>query len=153
VLRLRSVQTCRRHYPGGIVSGAVARYPPRCQPSPFGSRFGSRINIFEACSAFTHVTACLFAGSPEATLSTRGFDGFVTSTAAPIATGRSDPVAGRDLHPLDLSTFARRTTEECLSRGAFHFCSELPSTRVDAPRREPTLPALPVYLVFSRDFA
>jgi hypothetical protein len=121
VLHLRSVQTCRRHYPGGIVSGAVARYPPRCQPSPFGSRFGSRINIFEACSAFTHVTACLFAGSPEATLSTRGFDGFVTSTAAPIATGRSDPVAGRDLHPLDLSTFARRTTEECLSRGAFHF--------------------------------
>ena len=28
------------------------------------------------------------------------FDGFVTSTAAPIATGWSDPVAGWELHPL-----------------------------------------------------
>ena len=38
-----------------------------------------------------------------------GSDGFVTSTAAPIATGRSNPVAGWDLHPLKTNTFARRT--------------------------------------------
>jgi hypothetical protein len=74
------------------------------------SRLGSRLDNVEACSAFTHVTACRFARSPEATLSTRGFGGFVTSTAAPIATGRSDPVAGRDSHPLDLSALARRTS-------------------------------------------
>ena len=42
-------------------------------------------------------------------LSTRGFDGFVASTGAPIATGWSDPVAGRELHPLRASAFLRRT--------------------------------------------
>ena len=34
-----------------------------------------------------------------------GFDGFVTSTAAPIATGWSDRVAGWELHPLKIVTF------------------------------------------------
>ena len=33
-----------------------------------------------------------------------GSDGFVTSTAAPIATGWSDPVAGWELHPLKTNT-------------------------------------------------
>ena len=45
---------------------------------------------FEACSAFTHVTACMFAKSPVATLFTRGFGDFVSSITAPIATGWSD---------------------------------------------------------------
>jgi len=34
--------------------------------------------------------ACLLAESPEATLCIEGFGSFVTSTAAPIATGWSD---------------------------------------------------------------
>jgi len=34
-----------------------------------------------------------------------GSDGFVSSTAAPIATGWSDPVAGWELHPLKINTF------------------------------------------------
>jgi len=50
--------------------------------------------LFEACSAFTQVTACLLAESPIAILSIEGFDGFVTSTAAPIATGWSDQLPG-----------------------------------------------------------
>ncbi|MFH1742694.1 MAG: hypothetical protein ABIH23_27120, partial [bacterium] len=41
-------------------------------------------------SAFTLVTACMLAKSPIATLYTEGFGCFVTSTAAPIATGWSD---------------------------------------------------------------
>jgi len=41
-----------------------------------------------------------------------GSDGFVTSTAAPIATGWSDPVAGRELHPLKTNTYPRRTPAE-----------------------------------------
>jgi hypothetical protein len=40
-----------------------------------------------------------------ATLSIGGFSGFVTSTAAPIATGWSEPVPGRDFHPLKISAF------------------------------------------------
>jgi hypothetical protein len=39
-----------------------------------------------------------------------GSDGFVTSTAAPIATGWSDPVAGWELHPLKINTLPRRTS-------------------------------------------
>jgi hypothetical protein len=38
-----------------------------------------------------------------------GSDGFVTSTAASIATGWSDPVAGRELHPLKIHALSRRT--------------------------------------------
>ena len=70
---------------------------------------GSRITFFEACSAFTHVTACLLAKSPEATLSTRGSGSFVTSTAAPIATGWSDLSCRAGLSPADFSAFALRT--------------------------------------------
>ena len=44
-----------------------------------------------------------------ATLCIEGFGGFVASTAAPIATGWSDQVAGRELHPLKIHTFPRRT--------------------------------------------
>ncbi len=43
---------------------------------------------------FTHVTACMLAELPEATPYTGGFSRFVTSTSAPIATGRSDPLPG-----------------------------------------------------------
>ncbi|MCG3775807.1 MAG: hypothetical protein JW395_2652 [Nitrospira sp.] len=48
------------------------------------------MTLFEACSAFTRVTACLLAESPVATLYTRGFVEFVASPDAPIATGWSD---------------------------------------------------------------
>jgi len=44
-----------------------------------------------------------------ATLFTEGFNGFVTSTAAPIVTGRNEPAPGRDFHPLWTSAFPRRT--------------------------------------------
>jgi hypothetical protein len=55
---------------------------------------------FEACSAFTHVTACTLAESLSRLSSTGGFSGFVASAAAPIATGWNEPVPGRDFHPL-----------------------------------------------------
>ena len=64
---------------------------------------------FEACSAFTRVTACLLAEPPKRPVVIEGSGGFVTSTAAPIATGWSDPVAGRELHPLKTRAFSRRT--------------------------------------------
>ena len=69
------------------------------------SRVGSCIVCFEACSAFTLVTACTLAKSPKATLYTGGSGSFVASTAAPIATGWSEPVPGRDFHPLWTSAF------------------------------------------------
>jgi hypothetical protein len=43
--------------------------------------------------------------SRQATLSIESSDSFVASTAASIATGWSEPVPGRDLHPLKSSAF------------------------------------------------
>jgi hypothetical protein len=44
-----------------------------------------------------------------ATLSIEGFSGFVTSAAVSTATGWSEPVPGRDLHPLKTNAFSRST--------------------------------------------
>ena len=61
-----------------------------------------------------------------ATLYTGGSSSFVTSAAAPIATGWSDPVPGRDLHPLltnafhgaqHSSTRTKHSSSPSLSRG------------------------------------
>src|SRR5262250_1143068 len=60
---------------GPLCRHAVASYPGRTdgicslvlfhrlRPSPKPRRVGSCINVFEACSAFTHVTACKLAES------------------------------------------------------------------------------------------
>ncbi len=80
----------------------------RRRPSPHYRWVGSCITVFEACSAFTRVTTCRLAKSPYATLYTGGSGGFVASTAAPIATGWSDPVPGRVCLPLWTSAFSRR---------------------------------------------
>jgi len=56
----------------------------------YGSRVGLRIDLFEACSAFTPVTACTLALSPYfVTRLTEGFSHFVTSMTAPVASGWS----------------------------------------------------------------
>ena len=103
------VPTCRRHYPGGPLGsdrswGGLFQpfpiHPQRQRPSPSECKVGVHIGRFEACSTFTCVTACRLAASPKRHICLEGSDGFVTSTAAPIATGWSDPVAGWELHPL-----------------------------------------------------
>ena len=55
-----------------------------------GHRVGLRIDLFEACSAFTHVAACTLALSPYfVTRLPEGFRHFVTSMPAPVASGWS----------------------------------------------------------------
>src|SRR4029077_7507065 len=54
-----------------------------------GHRVGLRIVLFEACSAFTRVTACTLALSPIRDTHSEGFSYFVTSIAAPAASGWS----------------------------------------------------------------
>ena len=58
--------------------------------------------------AFTAVTACLLAKPPKAALYTRGFGEFVTSPAAPIATGRSESCRV-GLAPTEDRRLSRRT--------------------------------------------
>src|SRR4051794_13748011 len=74
--------TCRAQYSDGPgrVRASVASPPAR--PSPFPRRVGVRVFTFEACSGFTHVTACRIARSPEATFVTRLQPGQLPKRAA-----------------------------------------------------------------------
>ena len=65
VLRALSLCTCCRHYPGAA-AGRIASLtsPSRISLPRKGCRVGLRIVLFEACSAFTRVTACTLALSP-----------------------------------------------------------------------------------------
>src|SRR5215471_15018996 len=66
-----------------------ARSPSRISLPQKGHRVGLRIVLFEACSAFTRVTACTLALSPIRDTHPEGFSYFVTSIAAPVASGWS----------------------------------------------------------------
>ena len=78
------------HTPAEPLGAHFARFPKNDNLPRITGRVGFRITLFEACSAFTHVTACILAKSPSVTLYTEGFSRFVTSTTAPIATGWSE---------------------------------------------------------------
>jgi len=89
-------------------------------PSPVslprnGGQVGLCNVLFEACSAFTRVTACTLAGSSKMTRYIRGFSHFVTSMTAPITSGWSK-IAGWDSHPLRNAALARRTPSPDLQR-------------------------------------
>ena len=65
VFRALSLCACCRPYPGAA-TGRIASLtaPSRISLPRYGSRVGLRIVLFEACSAFTRVTACTLALSP-----------------------------------------------------------------------------------------
>jgi hypothetical protein len=89
-----------------------------------GCRVGLRIVLFEACSAFTRVTAYTLALSPIRDALSEGFSHFVTSIAAPAASGWS--VAGWDFHPLESAALSRRTPKAVITRIEIPQCSSLP---------------------------
>ena len=65
VLRTLSLCTCCRHYPGAAAGRTLrSASPSRISLPRKGHRVGLRIGIFEACLAFTRVTACTLALSP-----------------------------------------------------------------------------------------
>ncbi len=65
--------------------------------------------VFRGLKMFILITACRFARRPDAATCLPGSDGFVTSAAAGIVSRPERPLPGRDLHPLEHSTLARRT--------------------------------------------
>jgi hypothetical protein len=91
--------------------GLFAHLSQHQRPSLFLSQVGSRITLFEACSAFTRITACVLAESPFVTLSVGGFSGFIAFTTAPIATGWSDSCRV-GIAPTEDRRLSRRT-EKC----------------------------------------
>src|SRR5260370_13430898 len=90
VLRTLSLCTCCRHYPGAAPGRTCFAHSSRRISLPrYGSQVGLRIVLFEACSAFTPVTACTLALSPIRDTLPEGFSHFVSSIAAPVASGWS----------------------------------------------------------------
>jgi hypothetical protein len=76
--------------PAQRLGASSARFPSRISLPRYGSQVGLHIVLFEACSAFTCVTACTLALPPYFVARlTEGFNRFVTSTVAPVASGWS----------------------------------------------------------------
>jgi hypothetical protein len=94
--------------------GQIARRPAysgrtrvrqRRRPSPLPERVGSHVRDFRGLLS-VYVSYNPRTRHPvETRCCHEGSDGFVTSTAAPLATGWSDPVAGQELHLLRTVTF------------------------------------------------
>jgi hypothetical protein len=124
------MRTCRRHYPGRF-NGACPLVRLHCQrPSPCNSKVGSCNCFFEACSAFTHVTACTLAESLNDPLHRklrqvcyrRRFDCFRverTSSRAGVSPAGVQRLSRRTVTPIDGSwRFCRHAgTVGNLSRG------------------------------------
>jgi len=75
------------------------------RPSLCNSQVGSCNCFSEACSAFTHVMACTLAESAKLPSTPKAPTASLPLRAASIATGWSEPVPGRELHPLKSSAF------------------------------------------------
>jgi hypothetical protein len=69
-----------------------------CQPSPKGSSGRPAHRPFRDCSAFTFVAACTLALSPIRDTHSECFSQFVTSLAAPVASGWSGRRVGLRTH-------------------------------------------------------
>jgi len=77
---LQRSSSCRHavaNTPAESLGALFARFPKNGSLPRIHGRVGFRITLFEACSAFTRVTACILAKSPKVTLYTRGFSRFV----------------------------------------------------------------------------
>jgi hypothetical protein len=110
-----TLPTCRRHYPGrSDGTRSLVLFHPR-RPAHITRGEGSCVNRFEACSAFTSRYGLQARQVTYVTLYTAGSDGFVSSTAAPIASGWSEPSSRAGLSPAVDQRFSRRTCNGDLS--------------------------------------
>src|SRR5689334_17388137 len=98
------MSACRRQYPGRT-DGAIRSYSPSTSAFP---RFSAGQLLPHPFRGLHSVHDCYGLQTRQvayATLYTRGFSSFVTSTTAPIATGWSEPVPGRDFPTVDQRLF------------------------------------------------
>lgn len=109
VLRALSLCTCCRHYPGTATGGTASLIPTRDVSLPCkGRQVGLCIVLFEACSAFTRVTACTLAQPPNrGSLYPKASD--ISSPPCPLRLLPAGAFAGWALHPLESAAFSRRT--------------------------------------------
>jgi hypothetical protein len=104
-----TLPTCRRHYPGRSDGTRSLVLFHQRRPAHITRGEGSCVNRFEACSAFTSRYGLHARQVTYVTLYTGGSDGFVSSTAAPIASGWSEPSSRAGLSPAVDQRFSRRT--------------------------------------------
>ena len=90
LLRFSSYKHAIANIPAQMRGAHVVHFPRTSSLPRPAEWVGLRITIFGTCSAFTRVMACLLAKSPYVTFYTRGFNRFVTSTIAPVATDWND---------------------------------------------------------------
>src|SRR6202048_2250712 len=87
--------------------------PSRVSLPRKGHRVGLHIDLFEACSAFTHVAACTLARSPYfVTRYPKASD--ILSPPCLLRLLPAGAVAGWGLHPLESAALSRRTPEAVL---------------------------------------
>jgi hypothetical protein len=110
-----TLPTCRRHYPGRSDGTRSLVLFHQRRPAHITRGEGSCVNRFEACSAFTSRYGLQARQVTYVTLYTGGSDGFVSSTAAPIASGWSEPSSRAGLSPAVDQRFSRRTCNGDLS--------------------------------------
>ena len=104
-----SLPACRRQYPGrsdGICS--LVRFH-RLRPSPNRRWVGPCIVVFEACSAFTHVTACMLAESPMRPSTPKASAASLPQLLLRLLPGGTNQFPGGISLPLRTSAFSRRT--------------------------------------------
>ena len=99
VLRALPLCTCRRHYPGAVTGRFVCSLPQSCQPSPQWQAgrparrlFRGLLGVHSRCGLHTRA-ATVIRGSHS-----KGFNRFVTSTVAPVASGWSTLPGGTFTH-------------------------------------------------------
>jgi len=129
VFRALSLCTCCRHYPGAA-SGRIASLisSRRINLPRKGCRVGLRIVLFEACPAFTCVTACTLALSPIRDTLIEGFSHFVTSMTAPIASGWSGCRVG-------LAPTGKRRLVTAHGRSGHYWARALNGSAANDPKR------------------
>ena len=104
-----TLHTCRRHYPGRSDGTRSLVLSHQRRPSLITRRVGSCVNRFEACSAFTRVTACMLAKSPMRPSTPEAPTASFPPPPLRLLPGEANLVPGRDFHPQSTSAFSRRT--------------------------------------------
>src|SRR6202795_118956 len=112
---LTEADTCRKYvlpklYASGWSDGvnSLLRFHS-LRPSPKPGRVGSCVSLFEACSAFTHVTACMLAESPMRPSTPKASAASLPPLLLRLLPGGTNQFPGGISLPLRTSAFSRRT--------------------------------------------
>ena len=111
------MRTCHRHYPGRF-NGAIRSSLSIASGLPCVTVRSAPATVFSGPAQRSLTLRPARSRSRQATLYTESSDSFVASAAVSIASGWSEPVPGRELHPLKSSAFHGALLRQLRSRTA-----------------------------------